>query len=65
VIVVVATIASTRTRTGLRVHAAELDAGSYPLGITATRERLRMSAQANEQVAANLEDMRRECAAAR
>jgi hypothetical protein len=30
--VVVATIASTRTRTGLQVH-AELDTASYPLGI--------------------------------
>ena len=34
--VVVATIASTRTRTGLQVH-AELDTGSYPLGIAVTR----------------------------
>jgi transposase len=39
--VVVATIASTRTRTGLRVH-AELDAGAYPLGIAVTREQLRL-----------------------
>src|SRR3954447_5212117 len=37
--VVVATIAATRTRTGLRVH-AELDTGAYPLGIAATREQL-------------------------
>jgi transposase len=39
--VVVATIASTRTRTGLRVH-AELDTGSYPLGIAVSREQLRL-----------------------
>jgi hypothetical protein len=38
--VVVATIASTRTRTGLRVG-AELDTGSYPLGLAVSRERLR------------------------
>src|SRR3954454_11172164 len=38
--VVVATIAATRTRTGLRVH-AELDVGAYPLGIAVTREQLR------------------------
>src|SRR3954463_4641247 len=38
--VVVATIASTRTRTGLRIH-AELDTGAYPLGIAVTREQLR------------------------
>ena len=38
--VVVATIASTRTRTGLRVQ-AELDVGDYPLGIAVTREQLR------------------------
>jgi transposase len=38
--VVVATIASTRTRTGLRVH-AELDTDSYPVGIAVTREQLR------------------------
>jgi transposase len=37
--VVVATIASTRTRAGLRVH-AELDTGSYPLGIAVTRQQL-------------------------
>ena len=37
--VVVATIASTRTRTGLRVH-AELDTGDYPLGIAVTRQQL-------------------------
>jgi hypothetical protein len=37
--VVVATIASTRTRTGLRVH-AELDTGSYPLGIAVSRAQL-------------------------
>src|SRR3954449_12775057 len=39
--VVVATIASTRTRTGLRVH-AELDTGDYPLGIAVSREQLRL-----------------------
>jgi DNA-binding transcriptional regulator YdaS (Cro superfamily) len=38
--VVVATIASTRTRTGLRVH-AELDTRDYPLGLAVTREQLR------------------------
>jgi transposase len=38
--VVVATIASTRTRTGLRVQ-AELDTGSYPTGIAVSREQLR------------------------
>src|SRR5947207_1649104 len=38
--VVVATIASTRTRTGLCVE-AELDTGSYPLGLSVTRERVR------------------------
>jgi hypothetical protein len=38
--VVVATIASTRTRTGLRVD-AELDTGDYPLGLAVTREQLR------------------------
>src|SRR5215212_5874915 len=37
--VVVATIASTRTRTGLQVH-AELDTGNYPLGIAVTRQQL-------------------------
>ena len=37
--VVVATIASTRTRTGLQVH-AELDTGAYPLGIAVTRQQL-------------------------
>jgi len=37
--VVVATIASTRTRTGMEVH-AELDTNSYPLGIAVTREQL-------------------------
>jgi transposase len=37
--VVVATIASTRTRTGLRVH-AELDSGNYPTGLAVTREQL-------------------------
>ena len=37
--VVVATIASTRTRTGLQVH-AELDTGTYPLGIAVTRQQL-------------------------
>lgn len=36
----VATIASTRTRTGLRVH-AELDTGSYPLGLAVPTEQLR------------------------
>ncbi len=35
--VVVATIATTRTRTGLQV---QLDTGSYPLGIAVTREQL-------------------------
>jgi hypothetical protein len=39
--VVVATIASTRTRTGLRVH-AELDTRDYPLGLAVTREQLRL-----------------------
>jgi transposase len=38
--VIVATIASTRTRTGLQVQ-AELDTASYPLGISITREQLR------------------------
>jgi transposase len=38
--VVVATIAATRTRTGLHVE-AELDTGSYPLGITVPAEQLR------------------------
>jgi transposase len=37
--VVVATIAATRTRTGLAV-AAELDTGAYPLGIAVTRREL-------------------------
>jgi transposase len=37
--VVVATIAATRTRTGLRVH-AELDTGDYPLGLAVTRQQL-------------------------
>jgi hypothetical protein len=37
--VVVATIASTRTRTGLRVH-AELDTGAYPLGVAVTSQQL-------------------------
>ncbi|MGH3101683.1 MAG: ISAzo13 family transposase, partial [Thermoleophilia bacterium] len=37
--VVVATIASTRTRTGLQVH-AQLDTASYPLGIAVTRRQL-------------------------
>jgi hypothetical protein len=37
--VVVATITSTRTRTGLQVH-AELDTGDYPLGIAVSREQL-------------------------
>jgi hypothetical protein len=38
--VVVATIASTRTRTGLRVH-AELDTGAYPHRIAVTSQQLR------------------------
>jgi transposase len=38
--VVVATIASTRTRTGLRVE-AELDTRRYPIGLSVTREQLR------------------------
>jgi len=38
--VVVATIASTRTRTGLRVQ-AELDTGSYPLGLAVPAQQLR------------------------
>ncbi|SDZ26459.1 Rhodopirellula transposase DDE domain-containing protein [Geodermatophilus africanus] len=38
--VVIATIASTRTRTGLRV-AAELDTGSYPLGVAVPADQLR------------------------
>src|SRR5512144_2459826 len=38
--VVVATIASTRTRAGLQVH-AELDTRAYPLGVAVTREQLR------------------------
>src|SRR3954451_7423090 len=38
--VVVATIASTRTRTGLRVD-AELDTGDYPLGLAVTAGQLR------------------------
>ena len=47
--VVVATIASTRTRTGLAV-AAELDTGRYPLGISVTREALRaLPIEAHEQ----------------
>lgn len=37
--VVVATIATTRTRAGMRV-AAELDPNSYPLGIAVTRQEL-------------------------
>jgi hypothetical protein len=37
--VVVKTIASTRTRTGLRV-AAELDIGSYPLGVSVSKARM-------------------------
>src|SRR3954453_6906915 len=37
--VVVATIAATRTRTGLRVH-AELDTGDSPLGIAVTSQQL-------------------------
>src|SRR5664279_2638383 len=47
--VVVATIASTRNRTGLAV-AAELDTGRYPLGISVTREALRaLPIEAHEQ----------------
>ncbi|WP_040783475.1 ISAzo13 family transposase [Rhodococcus ruber] len=38
--VVVKTIASTRTRTGLRVE-AELDTGDYPIGISVGRDELR------------------------
>jgi hypothetical protein len=38
--VVVATISSTRTRSGLQVG-AELDTGSYPLGLAVSREQLR------------------------
>ncbi|MCX2927967.1 ISAzo13 family transposase [Streptomyces sp. NEAU-W12] len=38
--VVVNSIAATRTRTGLRVH-AELDAGAYPVGISVSRDHLR------------------------
>jgi transposase/DNA-binding transcriptional regulator YdaS (Cro superfamily) len=38
--VVVNSIAATRTRTGLRVH-AELDTGAYPVGISVSREHLR------------------------
>lgn len=38
--VVVNSIAATRTRTGLRVH-AELDTGAYPIGISVSREDLR------------------------
>ena len=38
--VVVKTIASTRTRTGLRVD-AELDTGDYPIGISVGRDELR------------------------
>lgn len=37
--VVVNTIAATRTRTGLRVH-AELDTGSYPVGISVSTQRM-------------------------
>src|SRR5215207_7743388 len=37
--VVVATIAATRTRTGLRVH-AELDTGAYPLGVAVSSQQL-------------------------
>lgn len=47
--VVVATIASTRTRNGLQVQ-AELDTGSYPLGIAITAQQLRgLSIQAHAQ----------------
>src|SRR3954468_6419926 len=38
--VLIAAIASTRTRTGLQVE-AELDTGSYPLGLAVTTEQLR------------------------
>jgi DNA-binding transcriptional regulator YdaS (Cro superfamily) len=38
--VVVNSIAATRTRTGLRVH-AELDTGTYPTGISVSREQVR------------------------
>ncbi len=38
--VVVATIAATRTRTGLAVH-AELDTGAYPIGVAVSRAQLR------------------------
>jgi DNA-binding transcriptional regulator YdaS (Cro superfamily) len=38
--VVVNSIAATRTRTGLRVH-AELDTGAYPIGISVSREHMR------------------------
>jgi DNA-binding transcriptional regulator YdaS (Cro superfamily) len=38
--VVVNNIAATRTRTGLRVH-AELDTGTYPVGLSVSREQLR------------------------
>ncbi|MEV6156469.1 ISAzo13 family transposase [Nonomuraea sp. NPDC052129] len=38
--VVVNSIAATRTRTGLRVH-AELDTGAYPIGISVSREYVR------------------------
>ena len=37
--VVVNTIASTRTRTGLRVQ-AQLDTGSYPLGVSVSKQRM-------------------------
>ena len=37
--VVVNTIAATRTRTGLRVH-AELDTGSYPVGRSVSKQRM-------------------------
>jgi hypothetical protein len=37
--VVVNTIAATRTRTGLRVH-AELDAGDYPIGVSVSKARM-------------------------
>ncbi|MET8537311.1 ISAzo13 family transposase [Streptomyces sp. NPDC005065] len=39
--VVVQTIASTRTRTGLRVE-AELDTGAYPLGMSVSTDRMKM-----------------------
>jgi hypothetical protein len=37
--VVVKTIAATRTRTGLRVH-AELDTADYPIGVSVSKARM-------------------------